>query len=155
MATGPSPILITEGSTSWWHNLPLCEGLRPCAGGRPFVSSWFGLEVDRTTCMPFEQMILLYETQPWRSSINVPSLLNQWKFIFFLSFTLNWSDGARLYVKLKTESSLNLERTSSETNMKFPQSSDCAFSGAKAVGCLKIIEDKSSKAESPKLQTQG
>ena len=30
----------------------------------PFVSSWFGLKVDKTTCMPLEQMILLYETQP-------------------------------------------------------------------------------------------
>jgi len=28
------------------------------------MSSWLGLEVDRTTCIPFEQMILLYETQP-------------------------------------------------------------------------------------------
>ena len=45
-------------------HLFLCEGLRSCAGGRPFVSSWFRLKVDKTTCMPFEQMILLYETQP-------------------------------------------------------------------------------------------
>ena len=32
---------------SWWQNLPLCEGLRPYAGGRPFVSSWFRLKVVR------------------------------------------------------------------------------------------------------------
>ena len=41
------------------HHLFWCEGLRPCAGGRPFVSSWSGLEADKTTCMPFAQMILL------------------------------------------------------------------------------------------------
>ena len=82
VAISPLPILIKDDPAPWWQNLPLCEWLQPCAGGRPFVSSWLGLKVDRTTCMPFEQIILLYETQPWCSSINIPSLLNQWKFIF-------------------------------------------------------------------------
>ena len=39
VATGPLPIFIKEDPASWWQNLPLGEGLRPCAGGRPFVSS--------------------------------------------------------------------------------------------------------------------
>jgi len=70
VAISPLPIFMKEHPASWWHhlswwhNLFLCEGLRPCAGGRPFVSSWFRLKVDKTTCMPLEQMILLYETQP-------------------------------------------------------------------------------------------
>ena len=55
VATDLLPIFIKEDPASRWQNLPLCEGLRPYAGGGPFVSSQFGLEVDRTTCMPSEQ----------------------------------------------------------------------------------------------------
>ena len=33
VAIRSSPVLIKEGPASWWHNLPLCEGLRPCPGG--------------------------------------------------------------------------------------------------------------------------
>ena len=43
VATSPLPIFIKEDPASWWQNLPLSEGLRPCAGGRPLVSSWDGL----------------------------------------------------------------------------------------------------------------
>ena len=31
---------IKEDPAPWWQNLPLSEGLRPCEGGRLFMSSW-------------------------------------------------------------------------------------------------------------------
>jgi len=106
---------------SWWHHLFLCKGLWSCAGGRPFVSSWFRLEVDKTTCMPAEQMILLYETQS-RCSINVPFLLNQWKFIFCsfdfrFAFILNLDSGAKLHAGLKIGPFLNQEWAFSEASI--------------------------------------
>jgi len=41
VATNPLPILIKEDPASWWQNLPLSEGLRPCERGKTFLSSWF------------------------------------------------------------------------------------------------------------------
>ena len=43
VAISPLPVLIKEGPASWWHNLPLCEGLRPCPGGTICSAKDYGL----------------------------------------------------------------------------------------------------------------
>ena len=143
MATSPLPILIKDDPAPWWQNLSLGEGLRSCAGGRPFVSSWFGLEVDSITCMPFwaKWFCCTKHNLDVVVSMYLPFQINKSSvsaYLFLLLLHLNWSGGARLHAKLKTESFLNQERASSETNMKFPRSSDCAFSGAKACFAAKL-----------------
>ena len=117
----------------WWHLLSLCEGLWPCAGGRPFVSSWSGLKADKTTCMPFAQMILLSN---WIYCIKynfdvvsmyLSSWINESSFSVHLIFAcLHWEfghSGAKLCAELRTGSFF--EWVSRETGM----SANCAFSG--------------------------
>ena len=99
------------------------------------MSSWLGLEVDRTTCMPFAQNDSVVRNTTLMQQYQCTFPFKSMKVYFLLIMILlhlNRSGGARLHAKLKTESYLNQKRASGEASMNFPRSSDCAFSGARA-----------------------